>query len=261
MSPHTRNDSFEKKEQRDKALINRCVDGLGLYAALKARESKHTSKIKDLQELANRIVDYWGLDSKVIQMFNCRNNEARTIGVVAGSAYQASHNVIYGLYRYCMDIIESQGSDSMGEVLDVSDLMKEIAAAWEFESDILEDMTDELNAVVHTMYDGTPILGQSVSGVFNVGYEITLAAMFENGLGIVLAHNPDAPSPFVTWRYGMDENGSNWYELGHYFSTEIRAKIDYALRIFDYMARHGVKVIPFSFAATEVDAEQQSQHN
>jgi hypothetical protein len=38
--------------------------------------------------------------------------------------------------------------------------------------------------------------------------------------------NPEAVSPFVTWRFGIDNEGGKWYEWGHYLSTKKAAVKD-----------------------------------
>ena len=39
------------------------------------------------------------------------------------------------------------------------------------------------------------------------GYVILKASTFETAPGVALAHNPRAPSPFVTWQFTEGENG------------------------------------------------------
>jgi hypothetical protein len=173
-----------------------------------------------------------------------------------GDAFQTVPNVINGLYRYGEEMVVSQGEDAMGDILDMSDLMKEIAEFWDYEPDTLGILTLRLESEVRGMLDGITLPGQPVSGIVNVGYAIEQAVMLENGLGVVLAHHPDAASPYVTWRFGIDGEGGKWYEWGNYFSTESREKIDYITRATDYMKRYGVKEAPFPTAAAEVDAEQ-----
>jgi hypothetical protein len=266
MPTYTLNELIEKmapRARRDKALIGRCVDGLGLYAAQIAAENKHSSKIDDLRKFAENLVGYWGLEeaegvksaADLLDAFDERVWETKTGGAVTGDEYQSSQNVIHGLYLYGVDMVGGQGRDAMGAILDTSDLMKEIAAAWDYEPEVLADLTARLEAEVRDLLDSEPLPGQPVSGVVNVGYEITQAVMFENGLGIVLAHNPDAVSPFVTWRFGMDDGGK-WYEWGHYCGTENRAKIDYISRVTDYAETYKVTEKPLPTAAAEVDAEQ-----
>jgi hypothetical protein len=258
---------MEPQGQRDKALIGRCVDGLGLYTAQIAAENRHSAAIDKMRELVENLVCYWGLNDDslnknakpledFLQAFDDRVSEARTGGAVIGDVFQTAPNVIYGLYRYGEDMVGSMGNDAMGDILDTSELMKEIAEAWDFESDVLDGLTVRLETEVREMLGNTPLPGQPISGVVNAGYEINRAVMFDNGLGIVLAHHPYAPSPFVTWRFGIDDDGGKWYEWGHYYSVEDRAKIDYITRAGEYMEMYGVKEIPFSFAAAEVEAEQ-----
>ena len=44
------------------------------------------------------------------------------------------------------------------------------------------------------------------------GYQIQKEAVFENGRGFALAHNPEAQSPFVIWHFTvMPEGERNYY--------------------------------------------------
>ena len=273
MPIYTLNELIEKMEpqaQRDHALIARCVDGLALYAAKIAARDRHSSKIDELRKLTENLVGYWGLNDdsfykyakpleEFTDAFDARVDEARTGGPVAGDSYQAAPNVIYGLYRYGEDMVSGQGSDAMSAILDMGDLMKEIGAAWDFEPEVVDNLTSRLVSSVHTMLEKITLPGQPVSGVWNAGYAITQATMLENGLGIVLAHHPDAPSPFVTWRFGMDDEGGKWYEWGHYFGSEERAKVDYMSRVAAYAEEYKVTEKPFPVAAVVQDTAQRTE--
>jgi hypothetical protein len=268
MPSHTLNELIEKikpQARRDKVLIDRCIGGLGLYAAQIAEEDRNSSKIEEMRAFVETLVGYWGLDDSeyyaqakppedYLQAFDDRVSEARTGGAVTGDVFQTAPNVIYGLYRYGEEMTVCQGADAMGDILDVSDMMKEIAQAWDFEPDVLDSLTARLESEVQGMLDSITLPGHPVSGVVNVGYGIIQSVMFENGLGIVLAQHPDAPSPFVTWRFGVDDEGGKWYEWGHYFSAENRAKIDYISRVDDYAERYGITERPLPTVAAEVDA-------
>jgi hypothetical protein len=270
MPSYTLDELIEKMEpqaRRDRALIDRCIDGLACTRHRSRRKTVIPKKIDKMRTLAETLVGYWGLDDSeyytkakspddYLDAFDHRVHEARTGGAVTGDVFQTALNVINGLYRYGGEMVVCQGDDAMGEILDVSDLMKEIAEYWDFESDVLDNLTARLEAEVREMLGNIKLPGQPVSGVVNAGYAIEQAVMFENGLGVVLSHHPDAASPFVTWRFGIDGEGGRWYEWGNYFSTESRAKIDYITRAADYMERYGVKEAPFPTAAAEVVDEQ-----
>ena len=258
---------MEPQAQLDRALIRRCIDGLGLYAAGIAANERHSKKIDEMRKLAENLVEYWGLDDyganekaseEILGAFDEKIREARSGGAVTVDVFQTAPNVIYGLHRYGMDMVVGRGRDTMGEILDMGDLMKDIAQEWDFESDVLDNLTARLEAEVREILDGITLPGQSVSGLINAGYSIEQGVMFENGSGIVLAQNPDAASPFVTWRFGIDGEGSRWYEWGNYFSTESRAKIDYINRSKDYMVQYSVKKVPFPTVDKEIAAEIQS---
>jgi hypothetical protein len=270
MPSYTLKEIIEKmapQDRRDMALIERCMDGLGLYAAQIAEKGRDLYKIEKARTLVEIFVSFWGFEDsesyakakpleEYLQAFDDRVSEARAGGLVTGDVFQTAPNVIYGLHRYGEELVVNLGADAMGDILDVCDMMKEIAQAWDFEPDILSDMTTMLESEVQDLLDRITLPGQPVSGVVNLGYAITQAVMLENGLGIVLAHHPDAPSPFVTWRFGIDDEGDKWYEWGHYFSTESRAKIDYISRVGVYAELYGITERPLPTAAVEMDAEQ-----
>jgi hypothetical protein len=58
------------------------------------------------------------------------------------------------------------------------------------------------------------------------GYVITDRA-FVGDKVFVLAHNPDAVQPYVTWKGRNDRHG---YDLGHYWTKRSDARSDYFLR-------------------------------
>ena len=269
MPSYTLDELLEKmapQGRRDKALISRCVDGLGLYAAQIAVENKNSSKIDELRKLAENLVCYWGLNDdylnenakpldEYLQAFDERVDEARTGGAIVGDVYQSSHNVIFGLHRYGGEMVVSQGADAMKDILDVSDLMKEIAVAWEFEPDVLNDLTSRLEAEVQKMLDGIPLPGQPMSGLQNTGYAITQAILFDNDRGFALAHSPTAPASYVTWQFTNEDGKFNHY-WGHYMGGEDRSRIDYISRVADYTRQYKVTEKPIPTAAVEVEAEQ-----
>ena len=66
-------------------------------------------------------------------------------------------------------------------------------------------------------------------GKVNGGYAVVSATdFFDSHLGVVLAHNPDAVQPWVTWTYNKQAKG---FSSGHYFSDRQAAKDDYAKRV------------------------------
>jgi len=56
------NKMMEPQAQRDKALINQCIEGLGLYAAQQQRDSFFSSKPDEMRKLVENLVGYWCLD-------------------------------------------------------------------------------------------------------------------------------------------------------------------------------------------------------
>lgn len=84
----------------------------------------------------------------------------------------------------------------------------------------------------------------------NEGYKIIDQYLFEDNVGFVFAHNPKAPSPYVTWRFDEKHGeGKKDYYWGHYFENEIDAKSDLEQRVQErissYQIRcHGMDGVP-----------------
>ncbi len=72
------------------------------------------------------------------------------------------------------------------------------------------------------------------------GYEVKRAIIFENDRGFVLAENPEAVQPFVTWQFTEDENGARDYYWGHYTQSRDAAVRDYEGRVSEYQKDYGM---------------------
>lgn len=75
------------------------------------------------------------------------------------------------------------------------------------------------------------------------GYQTQRSILFENGRGVALAENPNAPQPFVTWMFTQDKSGIRDYEWGHYFINRAAAERDFSARVEDYRHRYGVREV------------------
>lgn len=74
----------------------------------------------------------------------------------------------------------------------------------------------------------------------NADYTIRRSVLFDNGSGFALGENPDAPAPYVTWRFN-DEKGRRNYYWGHYHNTKEDALNDFGIRVAEYMQSHEFK--------------------
>lgn len=72
------------------------------------------------------------------------------------------------------------------------------------------------------------------------GYEIRRSIVFENDQGFVLAENPNAPQPFVTWQFTENEGGGRDYYWGHYTKSADSAAKDFETRPAEYQKDYGV---------------------
>lgn len=66
------------------------------------------------------------------------------------------------------------------------------------------------------------------------GYQVKDTRIFEDGHGIVLAENPNAPKAYATWMFVPDNYGRRHYEKGSYFKDKDSATRDFALRADNY---------------------------
>lgn len=253
---------MEPQSRRDKALIGECVAGLGLYAAQIAQSGSNSSKIDQMRKLVENLIVYWNLDDgenaplpeDFLQAFDEQVRDAKTGAEIADSTYRRHTDTIYGLHRYGEEMVAAQGDTAMSEILDMGDLIKEIALHWNFEPlAVADDLAAKLRAEVRSMLEAIPLPGQPESGE-NADYEIQQAVLFDNNKGFALAHNPNAPAPFVTWQF-TEEAGKRSYYWGHYIATKERALVDYLSRVEDYMESYKVIEKPVPTTA-ELNAEQ-----
>lgn len=75
------------------------------------------------------------------------------------------------------------------------------------------------------------------------GYEIKRSIIFEDNRGFVLAHNPNAPDPYVSWQFNEDGNGVRDYYWGRYGSSLDLATRTYENRVALYHNDTGLSVV------------------
>lgn len=249
--------------RRDKILINECIDGLGMYAALKARDNSNSKEIGETRALVENLVYYWGLNDgetakpveEFLQSFDSLVDGAKFGAEIVGDDYKSCANILNGLYRHGQDLIVGQGDSAMGEILAASDLMKEVVQYFGYETKTLYEMTAHLESEVRSMLNSITLPGHPESGENVHGYEVKQAISFDNDRGFALAKNPGAPSPFVTWQF-TNEGGNRNHYWGHYFGTEEKALIDYIYRVANYMERNKVTEKAIPSVTAEVNSEQ-----
>ena len=150
---------MKPRRGRDRALIRKCITGLGLYAAQQARADPATPKIAELRGLIENLACYWGLDNvdgdpsagpailkeEFLDPFDARIQAVRSgVDIQADILAICRPYVIYGLYRYGADMAVSMGAMAKDEILSIAGLMKEIAAAWGCESATLDNLISDL---------------------------------------------------------------------------------------------------------------------
>jgi len=142
--------------EKDKILIRECMVGLTLYAAQHAANDPSSPKIAEMRSLVEQLAVYWGLDEGGDEKL--QNDFLRpfdnVIGFVpAGASLEdeiGKHRAatVRGLHCYGMEMVFCQGIDCRDDILAMRDLMNEIARAWDFESQPLDDMARKLEAEV-----------------------------------------------------------------------------------------------------------------
>jgi len=136
-----------------------------------------------MRKLVENLVCYWGLDNDgpsladFLDSFDNRIRSAISGMLIVGDTYRRQSDTIYGLHRYGEELVAAQGSDAMSKILDMGDLMKEIAKYWEYEPyAVVDDLAARLSAEVRTMLESIPLPGQPAIGE-NAGYEIKQAIL------------------------------------------------------------------------------------
>ena len=74
------------------------------------------------------------------------------------------------------------------------------------------------------------------------GYIILKATLFEDGCGVALGENPNAPNPYVTWRL-TQKDGQRDYRWGHYHNKRDVAEADFADRVSYYKRMNHVQEV------------------
>jgi hypothetical protein len=152
---------MEPQAKLDKALIARCIDGIGLYAAQIAEKDMHSPKIGELRETCDLLYNYWWLDGDdldtdytgLLASFDARVQEAGTGGKVECDIFQTAPNVIHGLHCYCKDMVTGAGAEGAGSIKKAVELMKEIGSHWNYDHGALDVLTGELEAELSAMFD------------------------------------------------------------------------------------------------------------
>ena len=233
----------------DKAIISECIDGLGVYAQMLAKDGHNSSKIAEIRQLVEDLVGYWGLDygafSKPLDDymadFDNRVDAGRAGAVVMDDIDESCSNIFYGLHLYGKEMVVAQGNSHMAEILQVGDKINEIIGYFEYDTRRYNDLANDLEAEVRDMLNELTLPGQELSEGNNIkGYVVKQAILFDNDRGFAYAHNPDAVSPYVTWQLTNDSGALDFY-WGHYHSGEERALVDYVSRVSDYEGSYRVK--------------------
>ena len=243
--------------QNRKVMID-CVDALGDYAALLIIESSNTTAARELRELVSGIVQYWGLDigenansvEDFLSDFDERVDFSGHIRTSDIDTFSVCSNILTGLAQHGMDVINSQGSDAMYEILKTADLLNEVGDYFGFtqETEFAKSSARQFRNSVTGMLKEYDLPGSVIEEISNQNYVVKQAVLFDNNRGFAFAHNPEAASPFVTWQM-YNNDGKLEYEWGNYFSSQEKALVDYITRHANYIATNKVNEIAFSTTA------------
>jgi hypothetical protein len=116
-------------------------------------------------------------------------------------------------------------------------------------TDHFRKLYDELDATWLAL-PGAPETGCMVQD-----YEITRSIWFDDKRGFVIAHDPDAVSPYVCWQFSAEDNKRDFY-WGTYCATERDATLNYTARILIHMKDETITEISNPLLATELSTEQ-----
>ena len=266
-------EKMEPQNRRDKAVIMDCIDGLGLYAALSAREDSDSPKIAELRGLAEQLVMYWGLDDsgftenakpldEFLQSFDNKveyGKCAESSGRIIESSLPYAPSVISGLYLYGRDMVGSQGESAMSEIMRMSSLIKEIGAAWNLESSTIKNQSTRLEYEVRDMLENYPMPGNPVNDMSVEGYDVSRAVFYDSGKGFVLACGSDETSPFAVCDL-IKAGGILGFDADSLrgFDTEQNAKINFIERAIRHKdLNYYIKEIPLPTTAA-TNGEKQS---
>ena len=104
---------------------------------------------------------------------------------------------------------------------------------------VLDGFIDQARMAVLKIEKEDALPGPTIPDIVH-GYTVLQYVVFDNDRGFALAHNPNAPQPFVTWQL-TEEQGKRDYYWGRYTVSEGKAREDYAVRISDYRSSFHVE--------------------
>ena len=249
------------RSRQEEAAMRYFVAALGDYAALVAIDSNSTSKSAEMRDIVEIIVPSWGLDygegskstDTFLQEFDDKVLGALRSGTIEVDRYSVCSDALSGLAQYSKDIEFEHGGEAyaMNILLRTGDLLIEVADYFGYnkEKDFAKDSAQELREAVKIMLENYAIPGNVVEGESNANYVIKQAVLYDNNVGFAFAHNPEAVSPFVTWRmfYNEDKNKLE-FEWGNYFINEDKALVDYISRAEEYAKLEKTTEIPMPTA-------------
>jgi len=265
--PNLATDNAAVRIAENKDLIRKCIDGLGVYAMIVAENDPKSHKITEISDMIGRMVIHWGLDSglnaKSVEDYQDELKDkvsASAAGKIANDIGVDHYpGLTDGLYLHGKELIASQGTDAMGEILQVSDMLSDLADYSPYDAKLLCDMSGVLTVEVRDMLNNYDLPGQAMeadNGGNVVNYIVKQAVLFDNDRGFAYGHNPEAVSPYATWQFTNDHGAFDHY-WGHYFGREDKALIDYITRAESYGKDHGLKEkeLPMQTSAVEPDPE------
>lgn len=240
--------------RKDKAIMRECCSALTYYAVSvvfddKSASTAATEKVRDLIE---NVTLYWGLGGEstvkdYLDNFDYEVEESKRGNLIGADVdiYSACADSLTGLAVHGMDLINNHENDAyaMKQALLVGGLMNEIAYHFGITQEMTyaSDTDRQFRNSVKGMLGRMDLPGNAVDGVVNANYNVKQAITFENGVGFSFAHNPQAASPYVTWRTFESENSKPEYEWGNYFSDEEDALVDYVSRANKYAVQENAK--------------------
>jgi hypothetical protein len=254
----------ELKDRESKAIIRGCIDGLAVYAALVSIDRHSRHEANEIRGFIENLAQYWGLDAGenaksvdiILRAFDDKVDIVMSKKLDADT-YTACADSLTGLSHHGMELIVCQGSDVMDEIVQVCDLLYEVSDYFDYPQEVTyaADSIKQYYNSIRAMLQEYDIPGNEIEGDNVQGYSVKRAVLYDNSRGFAFAHNPDAVSPYVTWRM-YNDNGKLEYESGNYYGDEVKALVDYISRAKRYAIMENVEEIPIPMEALPPQLKQ-----
>lgn len=135
-------------------LMDACIEGITQYASQLKSRTDGIIKIKELRNLIDEIIGYWGLDAmndtiahhKYLIPFDTIVEKGGNKKIIIKDDLKII--TLLGLYYHGMKIASYQSEDDKELIRYVRDLIVEISAYWEYNSELIDEFSRGLTQVL-----------------------------------------------------------------------------------------------------------------